>query len=41
MKLNLVILSLVVGLVLGILVGSGSNQRFGRDDMMEYVDGQW
>jgi len=41
MKLNLVILSLVVGLVLGILVGTGSNQRFGRDDMMEYVHGQW
>jgi len=41
MKLNPVILSLVVGFVLGILVGSWSNQRFGRDDMLEYVHGQW
>jgi len=41
MKLNPVILSLVVGIVLGILVGSWSNQRFGRDDMLEYVHGQW
>ena len=41
MKLNPMILSLVVGIVLGILVGSWSNQRFGRDDMPEYVHGQW
>ena len=41
MKLYPMILSLVVGIVLGILVGSWSNQRFGRDDMLEYVHGQW
>jgi hypothetical protein len=36
-----VILWLVIGIVLGVLVGSWSNQRFGRDDMLEYVHGQW
>ncbi len=30
-------LSLAVAVVLGLLVGGWSNQRFGRDDMLEYV----
>jgi hypothetical protein len=39
MKLSPVIfsLSLAVAIVPGILVGGWSAQRFGRDDMLEYV----
>jgi len=41
MRSTPVILWLAIGIVLGVLVGSWSNQRFGRDDMLEYVHGQW